>query len=238
MNPAELSNALQNGKTVMIAANCNISYSGRAESFLPDGDRIIMIKADKTLLVHQPHGSTPVNYMKEGTRYDITTEANRTLLSCRNEKEYMNIALNRIHFFRAHELSDGQKLQITGSEREMSQMIYNDPDLIEKGFRPLSTEEHTKFGFIDVFGYDQNRTLVVVECKRYAADPKAVDQLKRYADKVKHDKGLSRIRGIIAAPRLTPSAEEMLQKLGYEFRRISPPKYLEKFDSKQRRLEL
>ncbi|MBI2142713.1 protein-L-isoaspartate(D-aspartate) O-methyltransferase [Candidatus Woesearchaeota archaeon] len=224
MEAADLKEALDSGKTVIITANCSINYSGRAESFLADGDRIIIIKSDKTLLVHQPSGSAPINYMKEGTAYKAVSEVGKIVLSCSNNKEFMAIYLNRIHSFTAHELADGQKLQITGSEKDMSVMIYNNPELIEKGFRPLSMEEHTRFGFIDVFGYD-------------AADMNAVEQLKRYVDKVKQAKGLSLVRGIIAAPKITPSAAEMLRQHGYEHRNISPPKYMERFDEKQKRLE-
>lgn len=237
MEAADIKEALDTNKTIIMAANCSITYSGRAESFLADGDRIIIIKADKTLLAHQPAGSAPINYMKEGTAYKVHVHEGKIVLSCSNDREYMSLYLNRIHSFTAHELADGQKLQITGSEKDMSVMIYNNPELIEQGFMPLSMEEHTKFGFIDVFGNDKNNVLVVIECKRYTADMKAVEQLKRYVDKVKQAKGLASVRGIIAAPRLTPSAEQMLQQSGFEFRSISPPKYMEKFDSKQRRLE-
>ncbi|MBI2133526.1 DUF91 domain-containing protein [Candidatus Woesearchaeota archaeon] len=237
MDMSSLMKALDLGNTVLICANCSISYSGRAESFLADGDRIIMIKSDRTLLVHQPSGSTPINYMRDGTAFRFSSDGCRSVLHCSNAKEFMNIVFNRVHFHSFHELFDGQKLQITGSERDMSLMIYNTPGLIEEGFRPLSMEEHTKFGFIDVFGFDRNNVLVVVECKRYVADPKAVDQLKRYVEKVKVTKGLSSVRGILAAPRLSPSAESMLLELGFEFRPISPPKYFERFDSKQKRLD-
>ena len=178
MDVSKLDNALEKGKCVTIFGNFSIKYSGRAESYLSDGDRIIIIKSDKTLLIHQPKGSAPINYMKENTAYRLYSEGGKSILSCSNGKEYMTIIVNRIYSFLEHELIDGQKLQITGSEKDMSMMIFNNPGLIEAGFIPLSMEEHTKFGFIDVFGFDSLGNLVVVECKRYSADPKAVDQLK------------------------------------------------------------
>ncbi len=237
MDPVSFRDALDSGKTIVFSATCSIRYSGRAESFLDDGDRLIIIKGDKTLLIHQPSGSLPINYMKEGTAYDIGSAGEKINIVCRNGKELMSIDIHRIHYYNFHDLIDDQKLQITGSEKDMSMMIFSNPGMIEPGFRPLSMEEHTKFGFIDVFGYDLNNILVVVECKRYVADPKAVEQLKRYVDKIKATKGLSNVRGILACPRLTPSAAEMLKQSGFEFRSISPPKYFEKFDSGQKRLE-
>lgn len=237
MDATELMEALDSNKTIIISANCNIAYSGRAESFLADGDRIIIIKSDKTVLVHQPTGSVPINYMKEGSSFRVSSDGERVELHCTNSREFLTVRMHRVYSHDFLELSDGQKLQITGSEKDMSQMIYNNPELIEKGFRPLSMEEHTKFGFIDVFGFDVSNTLVVVECKRYSADHKAVEQLNRYVKKIKQAKGLKTVRGIIAAPRITAAAEMHIREFGFEFRRINPPKYMERFDSSQRRLE-
>ena len=39
---------------LLILGDCMVGYRGRARSFLDWGERIIMIKQDGTLLVHQP----------------------------------------------------------------------------------------------------------------------------------------------------------------------------------------
>ncbi len=233
-----INKAIENNKAVTIFANCSIRYSGRAESFLPDGDRIIIIKPDKTLLVHQPTGSAPINWMKEGSYHHFANYGDELVLESRNisMKEFLNIKMKHVYAIYMQELNDGQKLQLMGSERDMAGMICNEPELIEPGFKPLSQEEHTKYGFIDVFGYDKNNILTVVECKRYSADLKAIDQLRRYVEKIKSLKGLDKVRGIIAAPRISPNAESMMHNFGFEFRAVKPPKYLEKFDKKQKRL--
>lgn len=234
-----INKGIRNNKAVTIFANCSIRYSGRAESFLLEGDRIIIIKPDKTLLVHQPTGSNPINWMKEGSHHQLVYDDSEGLvLKSRNLslKEFLNIFIKRVYAAHIQELKDGQKLQLMGSERDMADMIYNNPELIEKGFKPLSQEEHTKYGFIDVFGYDKNNILTVIECKRYATDLKAIDQLRRYVEKIKSLKGLENVRGIIAAPRISPNARRMLRDFGFEFRAIKPPKYLEEFDKKQKRL--
>lgn len=237
MEPADILESINSGQSIVIAAKCTITYSGRAESFLAEGDRLIIVKSDKTLLIHQPTGSTPINYMKDNTAFKVYSKEGKIVIRCDNGKEFMLITISKIYSSNAHELSDGQKLQLVGSEKDMSVMIFNNPHLIEKGFTPLSMEEHTKFGFIDVFGFDKSNTLVIVECKRYVADPKAIEQLKRYVDKVKETKGISKIRGIIAAPKISPSAEAMCRQFGFEFRAISPPKYHERFDSAQKKLD-
>jgi hypothetical protein len=233
-----LSESLAANRMTVFGARCSIRYSGRAESFLDHGDRIILIKPDKTLLVHQSNGSTPVNYMKEGTNHDLTVGSFEAVLQSRNiaSKEYLDITITRAHFIESFSPEDDQKIVVSGSEKDMADMIFANPHLIEQGFKPLSLEEHISFGFIDVFGHDKDNTLVIVECKRYCGDPDAVDQLRRYVEKVKRSKGLRAARGILACPRVTPGAQKMLDELGYEFRAIRPPKYLERFDRQQHSL--
>lgn len=233
---AAFKEALDKNSVILLSCSCEIHYSGRAESFLGSGDRIIIIKADKTLLIHQPSGSTPINYMKDGTSYSLANERGKLMLHCSNIplKEYMDIFISKVYSFQQLQLEDNTKIQLVGSERDMSDMIYNNPALIEHGFKPLSREEHTKYGFIDVFGYDKNNVLVVIECKRYTADLKAVDQLQRYVGKIKQLRGLVKVRGIIAAPEISPNTLQMLKDNGFEYRKISPPKYLERFNKGQK----
>lgn len=225
---------------MVIGANCEVSYFGKVESYLPMGERLIIIKSDKTLLVHQPDGVNPINYMKEKTNHVIVTNDHGLFIKSNNLflKDYLDIKLHDIHFVSNHALEDGHKLQLQGSEADMSDMIYEKPEIIESGFRPFSREEHTKFGFLDVFGTDRDGKVVVIECKRDFADFKAVSQLQRYINKMAKTKGIEKekFRGIIAAPKITANAEEMLREHGFEFKTVMPPKYLEKYDKDQKRL--
>lgn len=230
--------ALSERKSMILMCTCQVWYSGRAESFLEEGDRMIIIKQDKTVLIHQPKGSNPINYMKENTVITTNISKQHLFLNCSNMtmKEYLDVKISHVEHLVAHELEDDEKIQLAGTEKDMSEMIYKNPELIEDGFKPLSMEEHTKFGFIDIFGYDKNNVLVVIECKRDCADFKAVEQLNRYVSKVKESKGVSKIRGIIACPTITPNAYKMLREQGFEYKSINPPKYLERYDKSQKKL--
>ena len=231
--------ALRKNETIVIACECEVDYSGRAEAHLPLGERLIVIKADNTLLVHQPEGNSPINYMKPDTRHSITVREGNMILQSQNtaQQEYLDIKMTNIHFVKSHPLKDGQKIQIIGTEKDMSQMIYENPLLISEDFRPLSMEEHTKYGFIDVFGHDKAGNLVIVECKRYCADLSAVTQLRRYVEKIKHLRGTDNVLGIIAAPKITENAKQMLEDWGFSFVPVEPPKYRERLKKDQMTLK-
>jgi len=234
-----LNDALVRNETIVFSCHCRIRYSGRAESFLDWGDRVVMIKSDHALLVHQPAGNAPINYMKPNSSHTMRYEDGNLLLKSKNTimKERIDITIKTIHFFYSHKLEDGQVIRVSGTEDDMSDMIYNNPELIEDGFKPVSQEEQTKYGFIDVFGVDKNGVLTVVECKRYSAELSAVTQLRRYVEKIMVSKGITKVRGILAAPKITENARKMLEDWGFEFKSIKPPKYLEEYDKKQAKLD-
>ena len=228
-----LEKALNTNSSIVFFAHCNIRYSGRAEAYIPDGDRIIIIKADKVLLIHQPENGNPVNYLKAGAIINTEKKENHLLLRAQQAQDYLEVEIHRVYDAITRKLEDGQKQIIAGTEKDMSDMIKDNPQLIEPGFKPLSREEHTKYGFIDVFGYDKNNNLVIIECKRYTASLQAVTQLRRYVEKMKELRGIENVRGIIAAPSISANALEMLQRWGFEWKRVKPPKRLERYDKKQ-----
>ena len=234
-------NAMKKNQTFVFSSNCEVKYSGRAESHLENGDRLIIIKNDKTLLIHQPHGNNPINYMKFGGTHRIIKEDEEIVLLSEHtkHKEHIRIKLKKIHFFNAHSLTDEAKINLHGSEADMRDMIYENPKIISTDFFPLSREEHTKYGFIDVFGHDKNGGLIIIECKRQTADLKAVTQLRRYIERIAEMKGISneRVKGILASPQITDNALSMLKDWNYEWKMIEPPRKQEGRDKKQKELK-
>ncbi|MGV8169090.1 MAG: endonuclease NucS [Candidatus Nanoarchaeia archaeon] len=236
----EFQAALSANKTMCLFCRCIVSYSGRAEAELEDGDRLIIIKADNSLLVHQPEGNTPINYMKSGSSIELIDMDGAYLLKSENKKlkESLEIFISDVYEFSAYKIEDGKKLTLVGNERDMSDMIKNNPSIISKDFVPLSREEHTKFGFIDVFGHDGKGNLIIIECKRYTAGVSAVQQLRRYVEKIIELKGVRKetVRGILAAPDIAKNAENMLNKWGFTFVKAEPPKRHEKAKKNQKQL--
>ncbi len=237
-NISRMKEALARSEMLIFGADCTINYSGRAETFLPKGDRVIMIKPDKTLLVHQPEGNVPVNYMKGNSVHELVVDGDKLHLRSQNQmlQEYIDIAIDKLHFVQSARLEDGQKLQLSGNEKDMVDMIAADPSIIEKGLTLVSQEEQTAYGFVDVLCKDRQGNLMVIECKRYKADLNAVTQLRRYVEKLKKSKGITTVRGMLAAPSITENARQMLEDWGFSFAAVEPPKYRERLKREQKRL--
>lgn len=230
--------ALKRNEVILMSCRCKVKYSGRAESFLDLGDRILIVKEDKTILIHQPLGNNAINYMKQNSSHSMNVSGKKIVLKSENLelKEFMEVEIDRIFFFDSRRLEDNQEIVIAGTEEDMSKMIYENPSLVEEGLKPVSQEEQTKYGFIDVFCTDKNGNLVIIECKRYCADLGAVTQLRRYVEKIMQSKGVEKVRGILVAPKITSNAEQMLKDWGFSFKSVTPPKYHENFDKKQTKL--
>lgn len=227
---ALLLESLSANKTLSAFIRCEVQYSGRAETYLPEGDRLLLVKSDNSVHLHQPQGSNPINYMKSGSI--ISAELDEDVLSVAienvKEKAWLEISVSFVYDAISMKLEDGRALDLAGNEKDMSDWIRDNPHCISGEFRPIRREEQTDVGFIDVYGHDGDG-IVVVECKRVTASLAAVDQLRRYVERVKNLKGTDGVRGILVAPSITSNAKDMLLGFGLEFCRVDPPKRLERW---------
>ena len=229
--------AMKANQVFVFFASCEIRYSGRAEAHLGTGDRLFVIKEDKALLIHQPIHGNPINYLKPGAEVRLEKHEGHLLLKARSGKDYLDVELFRIYDVMTKKLEDGQKQTLAGNEKDMSDMIKAQPHLIAPDFKPLSREEHTTFGFIDVFGHDGKGNLVVVECKRYTASLACVTQLRRYVEKIRELKGTDKVKGVMASPAISSNALAMLEQWGFTHVPVKPPKRLERYDKDQKGLD-
>ena len=226
------------GCFVCAAINCTITYSGRAEAFVPQGDRMLLLKQDGVLLIHQPVNGNPINYLKAGCSFTFEGGSDSLLLHAKSAdgKEFLDVEIFRVYDLMTQRLEDGQKQILQGTEKDMSDMIRENPSLISNDFKPWSREEHTKVGFIDVFGHDSKGNIIVVECKRYAASLACVTQLRRYVEKIKELKGVDSVQGVMASPSVTPNAMSLLQEWGFSWAQVEAPKRMERHNRGQKRL--
>lgn len=235
-----LERAWRKKESCVIAANCRVFYEGRAKSFLDWGDRLIILKSEGTLIIHQPQGRNPINWMSAGCEMQLSDENGVLVLkiASRNPPETMRVEARELFFASSSKLRDGTSLVQVGTEADMAEFIMHNPHLISPDFVPSNLEEQTKYGFVDVYGRMKSKNVpVIIEVKRYKADLSAVSQLRRYVERLQKLSNSKRVLGFIAAPDITKNALKMLRDFGLEFRKVEPPEYLIPARKNQHRLE-
>ena len=131
---------LTDNQTIVMSVSCIVEYSGRAESELEKGDRIIIIKSDNALLVHQPAGNNPVNHMRSGGKHKIVTsdldegEKFRIISEHTKHKEHLKIKVFDLYFYKSQKLTDNEQIMTKGTEFDMSEMLYTNPKMISDDF--------------------------------------------------------------------------------------------------------
>ena len=225
-------------KTMLIlAGDCIIEYKGRARSFLDWGERVIMIKQDGTLLVHQPEMREPINWQPTGSKTEFKIKEDKLILKSYIKKppEKMKIKFRDIKFITTVSLKDNAKLIITGMEHDYVNQIINNPSLIEEGLRVVKREKPVKSGMIDLFCYDNEHTPVIIEVKRSLANISSVHQLRMYVKDVKKDVEKANVRGILCAPRIPDMVKHLLSDYSLEWMEVERKVMLP--DDKQKTLK-
>ena len=230
----EIGNLVVNGKTqekmLVLFTFCEVEYSGRTESELDSGDRIVLWKPDGNFQVISDENHKPVNYQPTGSQlsvhYDDETER-LVLESVReNPDEVLKVFCSTVYSFVRYDADDTVSLDLWGTEEDMKQALLASPELIEDGFVPIEDEYDVGLGNVDIFGEDASGTKTIIELKRRTAQIKHVDQLHRYVTWYTEVES-THARGILIAPSLSEKAEELIEKRELEFMQIEPLEVVE-----------
>ncbi len=207
---------------LLIIGDCMIDYKGRARSFLDWGERVIMIKQDGAVLIHQPIMREPINWQPPGSKTGFKIKDENLILRSNHKSppEKMKITFRNIKSIQATSLRDNAKLVISGMEIDVVNEIIDNPDIIEEGLRISKREKHVKSGMIDLFCYDKNHTPVIIEVKRSLANISSVHQLRMYVSDVKKDVDKANVRGILCAPKVPDMIKKLLADYGLEWQEV------------------
>ncbi|NYB52358.1 MAG: endonuclease NucS [Methanobacteriaceae archaeon] len=221
-----ISEGLSKKAFITIMASCRVYYDGRAISRLELGDRIILIKSDGSFIIHQDRNLEPVNWQPPKTKVSVSLHQGMVKIKGvrRSPHETLEVEILNTHLASYFIGEDSKSLELAGYEAHMGDLIFKDPDVIEKGFRPTSREYHTPSGFIDILGKDQDGNLMILELKSRKAGVNAVKQLRRYVDCFSDHK--EKVRGVLVAPSVTDDALQLLQEQDMEFKALEPPREL------------
>jgi RecB family endonuclease NucS len=208
--------------TLLLMGDCMVDFHGRARSLLDWGERIVMVKQDGSILVHQPVMREPVNWQPAGSKTEFLNIGNHLIMKTRHTKppEKMKIAFRSIKTMLVSTLVDRAQLIIAGMEADVVNQIVENPSMIEKGLRITKKEKHVKSGSIDLFGYDTKHVPVIIEVKRSIATISAVHQLRMYVADIKKDVKEAQVRGFLCAPHVPDMVKKLLGGYGLEWREV------------------
>jgi len=211
-----INDAISKQKVLIIIGNCTVNYEGRAASKLTWGERVLIIKADASVLLHRRSGYEPVNWQPPKCQFHVSIEEGkllRVVATRQKPKESLRLIFDTITAALALTLADEGEFAMHVTEEQMKRAIMLDPSLVEPGLKLISEERKMgDSGFTDVYAEDSSGRLVVIEIKRNAASRDAALQLNRYVETLR--KKVNRpVRGILAAPELKSGTSTLLIRL-------------------------
>jgi RecB family endonuclease NucS len=198
----------------LVVARCEVTYSGRLSAFLPESTRLLIFKADGSVLVHADAGGyKPLNWMTPKTV--VEEEAGRIVVRKRagRSEDRLEIRLVEVLSDVEHEMGEAAALEKDGVERDLQEALAERPEWVEEGLRLVRREWPTDVGPVDLMCRDADDGWVAVEIKRVGTI-EAVEQLTRYLDFIRRDPAKAACRGILAAQAVKPQAATLAESRG------------------------
>jgi RecB family endonuclease NucS len=195
----------------LVIARCSVDYVGRLTAHLPSALRLLIVKADGSVLVHSDGGSyKPLNWMsppcrlaEEPGRWTVTNKAGETLAITIEET---------LSDFSA-DLGVDPGLVKDGVESHLQELLAAQVQLLGDGWRLIRREYPTPIGPVDLMCKDAAGTSVAVEIKR-RGEIDGVEQLTRYLELLNRDPLLAPVQGIFAAQEIKPQARVLATDRG------------------------
>jgi endonuclease len=194
-----------------VIARCSVDYAGRLSAHLPLATRLIMIKADSSVLVHSDGGSyKPLNWMSPPCR--LAEEPGRWVVTGKSG-ETLTIAIEEILSDSSFDLGVDPGLVKDGVEAHLQELLAAQMHVLGEGWRLVRREYPTPIGPVDIMCRDAAGGSVAIEIKR-RGDIDGVEQLTRYLELLNRDPLLAPVQGIFAAQEIKPQARVLAQDRG------------------------
>jgi len=201
----------------LIVARCEVRYTGRLTAVLPEALRLLMIKADGSVMVHADSGGyKPSNWMTAPTV--IEEEPQRIVVRKRAgaSEDRLEITIAEIVSDVEHDMgppAQAAALEKDGVERDLQEALAAAPAHCGEGFRLVRREWPTDIGPVDLMCRDGEDDWIAVEIKRVATID-AVEQLTRYLERIRCDPALASCRGVLAAQVIKLQARVLAEARG------------------------
>jgi RecB family endonuclease NucS len=199
----------------LIVARCEVTYTGRLTAYLPESTRLLMLKADGSVLVHADAGGfKPLNWMTPPTVIEETDGFLVVRKRAGRSEDRLEIRLHEVLSDVEHEMGEAAALEKDGVERDLQEALAAHPESLAAGLRVERREWPTDLGPVDLMCRDEHGGWVAVEVKRVATID-AVEQLTRYLERIRLDPARAACEGILAAVEVKPQAATLAAARGF-----------------------
>jgi endonuclease len=195
----------------LVIARCSVDYAGRLSARLGPATRLILLKADGSVLVHSDGGSyKPLNWMSPPCR--LAEEPGRWVVTGKSG-ETLTIAIEEIISDSSYELGIDPGLVKDGVEAHLQELLAAQMQVLGDGWRLIRREYPTAIGPVDLMCRDGEGGSVAIEIKR-RGEIDGVEQLTRYLELLNRDPLLAPVQGIFAAQEIKPQARVLAEDRG------------------------
>ncbi|UCG03279.1 MAG: DUF91 domain-containing protein [Candidatus Heimdallarchaeota archaeon] len=204
---------------VVLFGRCSAFFDGRIKSHFTDGDRVLMIKKDLTILLHGSSGVKPVQWQLAGAgkvTFNVKSDIQLQMETYRPKTdESFFINFSEVYLALCYNIFEfDEAASIIGHERDFVEYLIKNPEIIEQNLQIIDSEKEIDFGFIDIWAKDLSNNCVIIEVKRTMATPADAHQLKRYVDFFQK-KG-EEVRGILVATGFPKKVKNYLKSFNLE----------------------
>lgn len=199
----------------LVLARCSVDYLGRLTAHLPMATRLLLVKADGSVLVHADGGSyKPLNWMSPPCTLRETSTVDGVVWTVTNKAgEQLVISIAEVSLDVSQDLGVDPGLVKDGVEAHLQKLLAEHIHLLGQGSRLVRREYPTAIGPVDILARDPKGSVVAVEIKR-RGEIDGVEQLTRYLDLLNRDPLLAPVRGVFAAQEIKPQARVLAEDRG------------------------
>ncbi|GEA83310.1 MAG: endonuclease NucS [Cellulomonas sp.] len=207
----------------LVVASCAARYTGRLSAHLPRATRLLVVKADGSVLLHSDGGSyKPLNWMSPPCSLAVVEPDDESraagvtqVWTVQHQKsdDRLEIELYDVLHDSAHELGVDPGLVKDGVEAHLQELLAAQIGLLGDGHVLVRREYPTAIGPVDILAKDPTGGSVAIEIKR-RGDIDGVEQLTRYLELLNRDPLLSPVRGVFAAQEIKPQARVLAADRG------------------------
>lgn len=204
-------------------ARCSARYTGRLTAQLPVATRLLVVKADGSVLLHADGGSyKPLNWMSPPCTLvvlppdeEAAVRGVREVWRVQHAKsdDRLEIELHEVLHDSDHELGTDPGLVKDGVEAHLQALLAEQIHLLGGGHTLVRREYPTAIGPVDILARDASGGTVAVEIKR-RGDIDGVEQLTRYLELLNRDPHLRPVAGVFAAQEIRPQARVLAEDRG------------------------